>query len=143
MVKRIVLTADQILNADDLEKEWVPIPEWLGGNEDAGVYVRTLTANERDKFEDAITKVEGKETTVVMLGMRAHLASMASVNEDSEPVFTAEQMEALGQKSAIPLDRIFGVAQRLCGMTDKDVEDLAKNSVAAQQDDSPTNSPEK
>ena len=44
----------------------------------------------------------------------------------------------LGGKSASALDRIFTVAQKLNGLRDEDVDELAKNSSAGQSDDSPS-----
>ena len=40
------------------------------------------------------------------------------------------QIDALGAKSAAPLDRCFEVAQRLSGISEADVEELTKNSEA-------------
>jgi hypothetical protein len=45
-------------------------------------------------------------------------------------------VEALGKKSAAALNRVFEVAQRLSGITDDDVEELAKNSVGGPSDGS-------
>jgi hypothetical protein len=42
----MTLTRDSILNAKDLKKELVKVPEW-GGE----VYVRCMTGSERDAFE--------------------------------------------------------------------------------------------
>jgi hypothetical protein len=44
----------------------------------------------------------------------------------------------LGGKSASALDRIFTVAQKLNGLRDEDVDELAKNSSAGQSEDSPS-----
>ena len=42
-------------------------------------------------------------------------------------LFSEDQVEQLSAKSAKPVDRLFAVAQRLNGMRDEDVEELAGN----------------
>jgi hypothetical protein len=122
-----VLTADQILGADDIKKEFVSTPEWADGSPDAGVYVRGLTGFERDAFEDAITERKGKNVEVNISNIRAELAIRAACDAEGKLIFTPEQVEALGKKNARPLDGIFSVAQRLSGITSDDVQELAKN----------------
>jgi hypothetical protein len=60
------------------------------------------------------------------------------VDENGERLFQEEDTFPLGGKSAAALDRIFTVAQRLNGLRDEDVEELAKNSSGDQSEDSPT-----
>jgi len=113
------LTKKQILSADDLPKEKVEVPEW-GGH----VFVRTLTGAERDRFEQ--TLLDGKN--VNMANVRARLVVLTAIGDDGKRIFADTDANALGEKSASALDRVYGVAQRLNGLTAADVEDLAKNS---------------
>jgi len=113
------LTKKQILSANDLPKEKVEVPEW-GGH----VFVRTLTGVERDRFEQ--TLLDGKN--VNMANVRARLVVLAAIADDGKRIFADTDATALGEKSASALDRVYGVAQRLNGLTAADVEDLAKNS---------------
>lgn len=46
-----ILTKDEILQADDLLQEEVPVPEW---KEDGIVLARGLTAEEKEEFEDSL-----------------------------------------------------------------------------------------
>lgn len=124
-----LLTRQQILAADDLKTELVPVPEW-GGT----VLVRALSGSERDAFEqDIVTfRREGKRTVTDtdLHNVRAKLAVHSIVDESGARLFSIEDIEALGSKSAAALQRVFDVAQRLSGLSDDDVEELAKNSGA-------------
>lgn len=122
-----ILTKDQILQADDKRTERVEVPEW-GGT----VIVRTLTGTERDLFEESILR-DGRRD---FKGIRAKLVALSVVGEDGVRLFTFKEADLLGEKSARALDRLFGVAQRLCGFTEKDMEGLAENLPGGQSDDS-------
>ena len=43
------------------------------------------------------------------------------------PLFYPSDVERLGETSAAALERVFSVGRRLAGMSDQDVEELAKN----------------
>lgn len=128
------LNKAEILGQNDLVTEDVQIPEWGG----AWVRVRTLQANERDWFEASTVQRNGKEITTNLQNIRARLCLLCMVDENNERLFQPEDEFPLGGKSAAALDRIFSVAQRLNGLRDEDVEELAKNSSAGQSDDSPS-----
>jgi len=49
------------------------------------------------------------------------------VDENGKRLFRYADVEALGQKSAAALDRIFDVAMSLSGMRDEEVEELIEN----------------
>lgn len=121
-----LLTKEAILAAPDLSTERVTVPEW-GGD----VLVRGLSGTERDAFEQDIVQLrrEGKKTVKDMdlHNVRAKLVARSIVDEKGARLFEDGEIEALGQKSALALQRVFEVAQRLSGLTDEDVEELAKN----------------
>lgn len=119
------LTEEEVYQADDLTREFVAVPEWANGDPEAGVYIRTMSGTERDQFEEDISKTKGKKTEINFKNIRARLVAMTACDENGKPIFT--NIDKLGEKSSKALDRCFGVAQRLNGMTDKDVEGLAKN----------------
>ena len=116
-----LLNRDAILAALDLPKELVSVPEW-GGD----VYVRSLTGKERDQFESGMIEQRGKSQTVNLSNIRAKLASMTICDEDGKRIFTDADMQALSGKSAVALQRVFEVAQRLSGLGATDVEELTK-----------------
>lgn len=119
------LGRDAILGADDLETEEVLVPEWKGR-----VWVRTLTGKERDRFEiGTLGDRKGKPNGAMNLdNLRARLVVAACVDEKGEKMFKPSDVEAVGAKNAQALDRVFAVAQRLAGLSARDVEELAKNS---------------
>lgn len=122
MAAKKFLNKAEILAIDDLKFEDVQIPEWGG----AWVRVRTLQANERDRFEASTVQRNGKKVTTNLDNIRARLCLLCMVDEDGERLFQEEDTFPLGGKSAAALDRIFTVAQRLNGLRDEDVEELAK-----------------
>jgi primosomal protein N'' len=126
-----LLTRDAILQAQDLPTEQVHVPEW-GGD----VLVRALTGAERDRFEQSIVEQRGKSTRMNLQNIRAKLVALTVVDEQGNRIFKDEDVKWLGNKSAAALDRIFEVAQRLSGLRDEDVEELAKNSESDLSDDS-------
>ena len=114
-----MLTRDSILQADDLPKESVEVPEW-GGQ----VWVRTLSGTERDAFEQSMVMKKNKPN---MDNVRARFAVLTICDEAGERLFQAADADELGKKSAAALDRIFAVAQRLNGFSDQDQKDIAGN----------------
>lgn len=115
-----VLKRDEILQAADIQKEVVSVPEW-GGD----VYVKGMTGAERDKFESSMVTIRGKDREMNLANIRAKLASMTICDEAGVRLFKEEDVQALSKKSASALQRIFEVAQRLSGIGDADVEELA------------------
>jgi hypothetical protein len=123
--RRNLLTRTQILEAEDAVSEYVEVPEW-GGT----VRVRSLEGLERDRYERSFVKIGAKgggSLGVVDLttdNARARLVSMTVVDEDGLNVFTEADILVLGHKSAAALERVASVAQRLSGLTDRDMEAL-------------------
>ena len=125
-----MLTKDQILSAQDLQREEVDVPEW-GGK----VWVQAMTGTARDAFEAGILKGGKLESH----NLRAKLAVASIVDDKGAPMFTESDIDKLGGKSAAALDRISAVAQRLSGLSEADVKDLEKNSGSGPDEDSPSN----
>lgn len=115
-----MLSKDQILQANDLPKEVVPVPEW-GGE----VIVRTMTGSERDAYESSI--MNGPSGEKDFTNIRAKLCSKVLVDESGNLLFADADIISIGKKSAKALDRIFDVAVRLNGLSRKDIKDLEKN----------------
>ena len=129
-----MLTKVQILKADDLPAEVVPVPEW-----DGEVTVRTLAAWEKDEWEDSVTKGEGRKLDIDMGNLRAKLCALCIIDGKGARIFNDKDIESLGNKSAKVLSRIYNVAAKLNGIGEQDAVDLIKNSAAIQKDDSSTN----
>ncbi|MCK9281384.1 MAG: hypothetical protein M0P71_12235 [Melioribacteraceae bacterium] len=133
-----VLTKENIKECNDIKKEFVAIPEWTNeGEEEAGVFVKVMGADERDSWEYE-TFVKGNEGKLAsknkeqiiqgsMKRIRSSLVAICSVNENGERIFTEEDIEWLGKKNAKAVDRIYEVAQRINGMRKEDIEGEIKN----------------
>ena len=115
-----MLNRDQILGADDRKVEPVECPEW-GGT----VYVRSLSGAERDALEltvSAAFKAGGNAVNA-----RARFAAAFLSDDKGGALFTDVDVEALGNKSAVALERVWNAGQRLNGIGEAAVEALAKN----------------
>lgn len=117
-----MLTREAILSANDLARESLTVPEW-GGD----VWVRTLTAAERDTWEQQVRDQTDDSGAVGQRRLKSMLAVLTVVDNDGARLFADDDVEALDEKSAAAVDRIWQVACRLNGLTDGDVEELAGN----------------
>lgn len=125
-----LLTAAEILAADDTVAEYVEVPEWKGS-----VRVRGLSAAERIELAKSVTDKDGKAKTE---GFQIRLVSMSLCDDKGERLFTDAQVEQLSKKNGLVIDRLFAVAERLSVMAPKQVEDLAGKSGAAPTSSSPS-----
>lgn len=116
-----LLSKNQILKADDLKRETVPVPEW-GGE----VLVSALSASDYDAYENSLS-VDGSPD---LDNARARFAVRCMVDEQGNRVFEDADADLLGEKSAAALIRVTDVAMKLNRRTAKDLEELAKNSEA-------------
>jgi hypothetical protein len=117
-----LLTADEILGADDLPTRDVDVPEW-GGT----VRIRALSGKERDAFEASIAQQKGRSTRANLENLRARLVAKCAIGPDGKRLFSDSAAVALGQKSAAALDRVFEAARKLNRMTDDDVAELTED----------------
>ena len=130
----MLLTKAQIIASDDLPKELVNVPEW-GGE----VYVRTLTAKERDDYEAGfVVQQGGTVKSIDLANVRARLVAMTLVDESGKRMFNDMEVFDLGRKSAVALSRVYEVAKRLSGISQTDEAEMTKNSVAGESGDSPS-----
>lgn len=110
----VIGTRDGILAAQDLPRKAVDVPEW-----GCTVYVRSMTGDERDAWEQWLLDTKDGRRRI-----RARYCALVLVDADGERLFqdTDEDVEALGKKSAAALDRVFGAALTLNGMSEADQE---------------------
>lgn len=137
------LTKENIFKSEEVEKEWVDIPEWAGG-----LYVKVMSGEERDAFETAMFKTNDMNNfTRNFDNMRARLIAFTAIDEKEKRIFDPilkydvqgklyGDVAELGKKSSIILDRIYVVAQKLNKLRKEDIEDLTKNSLKGQSEDS-------
>jgi hypothetical protein len=131
------LSRDAILQANDLETREVHVPEWADPvTGDDLVIVRALSGKERDAYESSMVQQRGKEMIRNLANIRAKLVVKCVVDENGERLFADQDANALGQKSAAALDRVFEVAAELSRLTDEDIEELGKGSEETPAGDS-------
>jgi hypothetical protein len=121
------LTKQAILEAQDLQTEPVEVPEWGGA-----VLVRSLTGRERDAYEQSVMVRRGRTYEARLTDARAKLVSLSIVDEEGVRMFSDGDVKKLTQKSAAALSRVFNMAARLSGISEADLDELAKNSGSAQ-----------
>jgi hypothetical protein len=128
-----LLSKADILGFDDTRYAYVMVPEW-GGR----VRLRTMTGTERDDFELSllVAKKEGKKTTreVVLRNVRAKLVATCICDEQGKRLFNDTEIATLGAKNGKALDRIYEISRDLNGLSEEEVEEIVKNSVSGQSD---------
>ena len=127
----MTLSREEILGADDIEYTDVPVPEWGGS-----VRIGTMGGEARDQWELFLLNGRDKDDKLRARNIRATLVALSVVDEAGELLFTFADVMALGKKSAVALDRVYGEAKRFNRLADKDVEDVEKNSDGDPSDDS-------
>jgi hypothetical protein len=116
------LTRDQIIEADDTKYETVACPEW-GGD----VRLKSISGAKRDSYEASLIDERGGSRKMNLRNARAKLIILTACDDTGRPLFTTEDLRALGAKNAAPLDRLFDAARKLTGMSDDDVDKLTEN----------------
>jgi len=125
---------DEIINTDDRKYIKVVVPEW--GNRE--IWLCSPESKDRDNFEASLLverkkrKANGKTKTVKEVtheNMRAKLVVMCVCEGEGNPtkVFKPEDAAIIGVKNAAAIDRLFDAAQKLAGISDDDLEELAGN----------------
>jgi hypothetical protein len=111
------LDLEGIKGAKDHDLQKVEVPEW-GGH----VFVRTMSGIERDQFEQWCQAHLDDMTNI-----RGVLAALTVVDANGARLFTREDAQWLGEKSAKALNRVAEKAQDMNGLSSADIEDLEKN----------------
>ena len=127
----MALNKEQILAARDIKIEEFYVPEW-----DGSIYIKTMTAEERDKFEESLLVKDGSKRKTDLFGFRAKMCSFVICDAEGNRLFSESEVEALSKKSASALTRIFEKSQELSATREGDLEELVKNSESAQGEDS-------
>ena len=97
------------------------VPEW-GGH----VYVRTMTGDERDAYEEWVRGQAG-EGGIGVVGVRGRVVALCVVDEAGNRLFSDADGDKLGKKSSAALQRIFDAVVKLNFIDSDEIEALAKN----------------
>lgn len=111
---------DQILAASDSQFDTVEVPEW-----NCAIRVRSMNGAERDALERRISD-QGKLGTLGT-NIRAMMVAFCAVDDAGARLFMDADIEALGAKNWVALDRVATAAMRLNKLQASDVEAEVKN----------------
>ncbi len=129
----MALTREQILAANDDEREEVTVPEWGGS-----VFVKVLSGAERDAWEGSMQADEDASPDEKLErrfgNLRARSAVLSCCDAQGAPLFVLADAEWLGRKSSKALDKIWDTFVRINAIRKEEVEALAKNSVPTPPD---------
>jgi hypothetical protein len=138
-----LLTAADILDADDYKYEDVQCPEWKGvvrirnlTGEGRGVFVSAMSDDKRarDDWGKACQAAAAAQQPLPprppAFDAETTLVCMTAVDDTGSPIFSKDHLERLKQKSAAPLQRLAQVAQKLSGLMAEQQETAVKNSEA-------------
>jgi hypothetical protein len=133
-----LLGRDDILSVADRQYDAVAVPEW-GGH----VRLQSLTGDERDQYEDSTWRsFRNRDGSVTreqtMQKARAKMVAMCAVDANGARLFTQGDVELLGKKSTVALQRLFLAAITLSSISEKEVEELGEGSAADRGGDSPS-----
>lgn len=121
---------DEILKKVDLAEETVYIPQW-----ETYLIVRALSASERSRVVRMAFDDKGNPKFDSGLIGPLLIASVRDP-ETKEKVFTPDDMDALLEKNAQALQKLFEVAARLAGLDTMAAKRAEKNSFGATESDS-------
>ena len=137
MKNSVILTREALLQRDDLKSEKVELTR-------GHVFVREMTGHEKDVWEQSMLKQKPNgdrnkavEYETTLEDFRAKLAVVTVCDAEGNLLFEPKDVKMLNKMmSATNIERIVAVAQRLNAVTEKDKEDILKNSEADQEDSS-------
>jgi len=109
---------------------------------DATLFVRSLNAGEKARWEfDSIsldnTAKQGSKISMTkdrMITSRERLVEIAVCNEDGTRFFKEGDAAAIGRKNANIISQLYDVAADLSGISQKDLEQITKNSESQTAD---------
>jgi hypothetical protein len=123
---------DQILAANDIPSEKVPVPEW-----GVTVEVRGMTGAERTRIMDKAVDQQGGINLQFVYPEIVIATSFD--NETGEQIFKPSDRDTLLSKSAVALDRLAQVGMRLSGFTQDSADEAGKDSSATAIEGSSSN----
>jgi len=120
--KKRYLTAEQILEMDDLNTMDVEVPEWSIDGEPGIVRLKTLSAREALTFQKQM-QVNSKAREDAMVS----IVVLSAVDENGERLFHQKQVELLRDKSVKVFTRLQTAAMELNGFSNPNKDADAKN----------------
>jgi len=140
MKELVLLNREMLLQKDDLKIEKVELSKGY-------VFVREMTGHEKDVWEQSMLKqktVNGKvEYETSLDDFRGKLAVITVCDAEGNLLFKPEDFRLLNKSmSASNLERIVNAAQKLNAISEKDRDEILKNSEADLEEGSNSSSAE-
>lgn len=129
-----MLTAAEILGADDIEVKEVPVPEWKGT-----VFLRVMDGAARDAYDIARNERSKKKRGKNDIGIRSMLLAHTICDEKGGLLFGEEKTAELSKKNGAVLARLFDIACDMNGIGAKAEAQAEKNSDSGQSEDTGSN----
>ncbi len=120
-----------LARGNDRRFEIVPVPG-LGP-----VRIRSLKELERSRYETDTLGDDGGTERDRLETAKRRLIVMCVVDGDAEPLLTADDLDALGDKDGAITAYLFDACRRHCGFEKGDIERLVGNSGPTPGDGSP------
>lgn len=119
-----LLTKEHILASHDLKTRDIEVSEW-GGT----IRVSQISAADRIALQMMALDDKGKPRTPEEATrlMTIGLLTMSIVDESGVPLFTRDDIVALGKKNSDAIDKVFSVADEINGISTQMTEKLRKN----------------
>lgn len=106
-----------------------------------GVRLRSLTAKEHAEFEASALSKKGGIVQQRLVEMKRRLLALTIVDESNNPELSEDDIAAMEETDGGLVNWAYGEACKHCRISESEVEDLAKNSVAIGSDSSASDSP--
>ena len=128
-----VLTGAEFLAIEDDDAEWVDLSRWAGDG--AGIWIRSMTAEERDGYEQGLIKqsqgrtARGGSVEMDLRNARAKLVARCAVSAevDGVRIFSDADATKIGQKNAPMIDALYDVASRVSGIRQEDLDEVLED----------------
>ena len=120
------LSRQNILEADDLKRRSVRVPEW-GGE----VYVRELTAMEAVVFDAWLYDNKDNKAEVAS-NYNAMLVMLSACDDGGNRIFEDSDLDVLRKKNPKAISKIAKAVEKLNKLGADDFEEAAKNSESGQ-----------
>ena len=120
-----MIDRDTFLKPLDRRRERVPLPEFGNGT---SCWVYGWTAGERTAWEKEFQKPNGKPDKGRQNEIRERLVVRCVRDDNGQPLFTNDDLEAIRGQDAAVVERIVNAALAITGVTENDIEELAGNS---------------
>ena len=119
-----VLTRDDVLDADDLEKLLVKdVPVW-GGD----IWIRMMSSGERMKFETAMLNSDGELDVSKIGDLHARIVALTAIEVDGSRMFpNPNDVSLVSEKNYAPVQYVAQKALEFNKIDEKSQEEAAKN----------------